>query len=323
MTRVTAIVFLGLVNLVANPGFEEGTQHPDHWDRCDGLTSFWEKDPVRGGKCIRLNSRVANDEFHARLEEMKQENPPPPKEPRPLKDPAYDSVGGNDGVSYWSDWIEVKPGARYRLSVDVRSEGGTPKVFVKGYAEMPFDVEEDGKAKHVLMRKVAYKVFLDAPGGREWRTSTLDFCPTRDRDDVKWIRVMLYAYWPPQNYWFDNISVVESGTDAEAPARWAAKKKEAADTEARDLEAKRTEARLTLERVRKALDRYARDLGAPPPSLKALHEDPGDERWAGPYLLELGDDPWGHPYHYERTEKGYSVRSYGPDGEPGGGDDVE
>jgi type II secretion system protein G len=329
MSPALLLLFLaqvsGPVNLVANGGFEEGTKDPARWSRCDGLTTFWEKDPERPGKCLKIDSRVSNDDYHARLEEMKQADPPPAKPPRLTE--GYGAVGGNDGVPYWSDWIEVKPGATYTLSVDVRSEGGKPKVFVKGYAELPFEVDEGGKAVTKLIRKVVYKVSVDAAGGARWKTSTLEFCPTRERDDVKWIRVMLYAYWPAQTYWFDNVSVVETGKDPEAPARWAARRERAAREAADEREGKLHEARLVLETVKKALERYRRDTGGYPPSLQALLEDPSpgaaDSSWAGPYVLELGTDPWGNPYHYARTAAGYTLRSYGPDGEEGGGDDVE
>jgi type II secretion system protein G len=321
-----AFLFAQTANLVANGGFEEGTKHPAHWDRCDGLTTFWEKDPERPGKCLRVDSRVSNDDYHARLEEMKLENPPPPKPPRAIKGPGYDTVGGMDGVPYFSDWIEVKPGATYRLSVDVRSEGGAPKVFVKGYAELPFEIDEGGRAVTKNLRKVVFKVSVDAKGGPHWKTSTLDFCPTRERDDVKWIRVMLYAYWPAQTYWFDNVSVTETGQDDGAPARWAARRERAAREVQDEIDAKRRDAQLVLAAVRKAIERYHRDAGEYPASLRALLEDPKsgtDSAWAGPYILELDTDPWGRPYHYALTPSGFTLRSYGPDGEEGGGDDVE
>lgn len=39
-------------------------------------------------------------------------------------------------------------------------------------------------------------------------------------------------------------------------------------------------------------------------------------------LKTVRRDPWGHPYIYTRTFERYSVTSLGPDGLPGGGDDV-
>jgi hypothetical protein len=310
-------------NLVKNPGFEEGGRYPAHWDRCDELTTFWEKDEQRGGKCIHINSRIDNDEYHRRLEEMKQEDPPPPKPPRQIKGIGYDTVGGNDGVSYYSDWIDVKPGMRYTLSADVRSDGGKPKIFVKGYTEMPVEIDDNGKATTVMMRRATFKVFLDCDGGRTWKTSTLTFCPTHDRQDVKWIRVMLYAYWPAENYWFDNVRVAEAGPDPDAPKRWAAKKEKAEKEAAAERENQVKEAKYAIDYIRKGIERYKAELGVVPPSLEALLKDTGDPKWAGPYVIELAEDPWGNTYKYRPTDKGYTLKSFGPDGAEGGGDDVE
>ncbi len=312
-------------NLVKNPGFEEGDQDPAAWDRCDGLTSFWVNDPKRGGKCIRLFSAIHLDDYHRRLAEMTLPRPPAPAPPRAFRPPGYDTVGGNDGVSYWSDWIDCKPATRYAFAADVRSEGGTPKIFVKGYSEIPCEIDDRGKAKTVLLRRVTFKIYADcAPGkGGDWKTSTIFFCPTHDRQDVKWLRVMLYAYWPPENYWFDNIRLVEAGPDAEAPKRWAAHAQRAASEAAAEREAKEKEARFTLDYVRKAIARHVKDLGAPPASLAVLKDDPGDPKWLGPYVLELGHDPWGNPYRYAKTKDGFTLKSLGADGEDGGGDDIE
>jgi hypothetical protein len=310
-------------NLVKNPGFEEGDKDPAHWDRCDGLTSFWVRDETRGGRCLRLFSAILLDDYHARLEEMKLPTPPPPKPARAFHPPGYDTVGGNDGVSYWSDWIDCKPATRYALAADVRSEGGTPKIFVKGYSEIPAEIDDNGKAKKTMLRRVTFKIFLDAAGGKDWKTSTVDFCPTHDREDVKWMRIMLFAYWPPENYWFDNIRLWETGPDAEAPKRWAAHRQRAEAEAAAERDAKVKEAKYALDYVRKAIARYVKDLGAPPPALASLLKDPGDPKWLGPYLLELGDDPWGNPFRYAPKKDGYTLKSLGPDGEEGGGDDIE
>ncbi len=322
-TALAILLALQGKNLVRNPGFEEGDLHPAHWSRCDGLTQFWEKDDKRGGKCIRIFTRVCNEEYHARLEEMKLENPPPPKPPRPIKGMGYDTVGGNDGVAFWSDWIEVSPARRYRLMADVRSEGGVPKIFVKGYTDMPVEIDEGGKPKKVSIPRVTYKIYLDCPGGPEWRTSSLEFYPTYERDDVRRMRVMIFAYWPPQNYWFDNIRIFEVGDDPEAPKRWAALKEKARKEKDDERAAQVKEARYALGYIRQGIERYRGDMGAWPPDLAALVKDPGDPRWRGPYVMELEGDPWGNPYKYRLSGAGFTLKSHGPDAADGGDDDVE
>ena len=62
--------------------------------------------------------------------------------------------------------------------------------------------------------------------------------------------------------------------------------------------------------------------------LEKPEEDPIPKRWAGPYMEELADDPWGGQYQYaypgefneERNKP--DIWSFGPDGEDGTEDDI-
>ncbi len=73
-----------------------------------------------------------------------------------------------------------------------------------------------------------------------------------------------------------------------------------------------------------ALDSLRLEVGRYPTTaegIKALREDPGLDRWDGPYLKkELPLDPWNNPYVY--TSPGdhgeYDLVSYGADNSPGG-----
>lgn len=80
-----------------------------------------------------------------------------------------------------------------------------------------------------------------------------------------------------------------------------------------------------------ALDAYEVDTGSYPrgqDGLQALITPPGDvTNWRGPYLKnDIPLDPWNHPYLYEFPGKlnpnGYDLRSAGPDGQAGTGDDI-
>ena len=50
------------------------------------------------------------------------------------------------------------------------------------------------------------------------------------------------------------------------------------------------------------------------------------ERWNGPYLRTMTNDPWGNPYQYrfpaQKSVDGYDVWSMGPDGQPETDDDI-
>lgn len=315
------------INLVQNPGFEDGDKYPAHWDKLDGLTMFWEKDEQRpnGGKCIRLYTNIDNEEFLKRYDEMKLPNPPPPKKPRVCGPPGYETVGGNDGVPYYSDYIEIKPGMKYTLSADCRSEtGSAPKIFIKGYTEQPTEIADDkGKPIIVPLRRITYKGDFDFPAPKQWKTTSVTFSPTGTRDDVKWIRVKIWAYWTPQNYWFDNIKVVEAGLDPEAPKRWAKKKKSAQDDADKEKNDQIRECRGALAYLKKGIDQFKSDTGTWPKTLPDLLKDPGVPKWSGPYVVDLGEDPWGKPWKYAVEGKEYTLKSLGPDGLDNTGDEVE
>lgn len=78
-----------------------------------------------------------------------------------------------------------------------------------------------------------------------------------------------------------------------------------------------------------ALDAYREDLGEFPQgrSLSSLVLQPtNSDKWNGPYLKELSNDPWGRPFLYECPGKhnasSYDLMSMGPDGRIGGDDDI-
>lgn len=75
-----------------------------------------------------------------------------------------------------------------------------------------------------------------------------------------------------------------------------------------------------------ALDTYRLDVGQYPDSLEGLVEnDSGRAAWNGPYLRrEVPLDPWGNVYVYNSEGRGFTLVSYGADGERGGeGDDAD
>src|SRR5271156_4025491 len=52
-------------NLIPNGDFEKGTDSPDGWQKIDGLTTFWEKDPDgKRGKVIRIDTDVLQSQAY-------------------------------------------------------------------------------------------------------------------------------------------------------------------------------------------------------------------------------------------------------------------
>jgi general secretion pathway protein G len=88
--------------------------------------------------------------------------------------------------------------------------------------------------------------------------------------------------------------------------------------------AKPKAAKSQIRMFEQALVDYRLDVGKLPDEsngLKSLVENvSGDEKWDGPYLKRLPQDPWGNDYIYtvpgENSE--YEIKSYGSDGQPGG-----
>ncbi len=77
-------------------------------------------------------------------------------------------------------------------------------------------------------------------------------------------------------------------------------------------QAEEARARADIQNIGMALRLYELDMGEYPGSLDALVNNPGGSRWNGPYLEGgIPRDPWGESYQYQRTDRGYTLRSSG------------
>lgn len=98
----------------------------------------------------------------------------------------------------------------------------------------------------------------------------------------------------------------------------------------RSEQARKTAAGQDISAFELALDSFEVDNGHYPSSdegLGALVTQPSDaSNWHGPYLKEVKNDPWGHPYIYrypgQHNTNGYDLISSGTDGQEGTADDV-
>ncbi|NLW50449.1 MAG: type II secretion system major pseudopilin GspG [Candidatus Brocadiaceae bacterium] len=100
----------------------------------------------------------------------------------------------------------------------------------------------------------------------------------------------------------------------------------------RSEQARITAARTGIASLQTALDMFEIDNGRYPTTeegLAALVEEPVDAvSWGGPYISRTVPlDPWGREYMYkypgDYNTDGYDLHSRGPDGQDGGGDDVD
>ncbi len=100
----------------------------------------------------------------------------------------------------------------------------------------------------------------------------------------------------------------------------------------RTEQAKTTAAATDISNIEVALDAFEIDCGRYPTTeegLAALLEQPANAKdWRGPYLKKgMPKDPWGNAYVYrcpgQHNPSSYDLYSFGPDGQEGGGDDMD
>ncbi len=185
-------------NLLPNGDFELGTDAPTGWDVADGLTSFWVMTPDRG-RILKLDSRPRREQVLTwwKLRERNTKVTPPVPD-IPVRE--LDSVGANEGTFIDSQFIAVKPGQNYKLTVDYKGKY-KPFVWIKGFMIHPkrgFPVD-------------CYQTRLEPAGEHEneWRTYSIGFNPTAKMSKTDRVKVRIYAYWRPGIYYFDNVRIEE------------------------------------------------------------------------------------------------------------------
>jgi hypothetical protein len=167
-------------NLVPNGTFEQGRSSPLAWDKLPSDGSVrWLRSGGNPGRCIAFTMSRA--------------------------------IAEGPGMLYYSDFFPVTSGKKYIFSVDIKSDGPVPRPFVKGYALAP-DVHG------AIAKREFYRRQSRFSATNEWRTYSMTFTPKvipayRGRYDVKWARVMLYAYLKPGKIYFDNVTVREAPPD--------------------------------------------------------------------------------------------------------------
>ncbi|MDA0322591.1 MAG: type II secretion system major pseudopilin GspG [Verrucomicrobia bacterium] len=82
--------------------------------------------------------------------------------------------------------------------------------------------------------------------------------------------------------------------------------------------------RQSIRNVSLALDTFEVDIGHYPSSIQNLLTSSGENNWNGPYLKDgrTPQDAWGVDLQYALEGDAYKLRSAGPDGQMGSGDDI-
>jgi len=222
----------GAKNLIPNGDFEAGTDSPTGWQKVDGLTTFWVNDPDgKRGKVIKFDTDVLQSQGYdwwVKIAEGAKAKDAPKKEM--TKGDKYDTLAGNDGAWFWSDFVPVEKGKAYWLTVDVK--GPPIMVWLVGYPEKGstafgadakafqeyFREKKAGKPRdnvrgfESILSRYDYRGQLQAGGSNEWRTYSRRarlFRPTKVTPNVRFVRILLLPYWPPAEYYVDNVRLVE------------------------------------------------------------------------------------------------------------------
>ena len=193
-----AIIALSGENLIKNGSFDEGEKSALHWERADGLTSYFEKEEGRG-RIVKMDTLVDRDQALAWAKAFKADPTLKPPKKTPIKQKSYASIGGNEGVMLDSELIDAKPGQDYKLTVDFKGDG-KPFVWIKGFLIHP--------KRKVLVDAYQTRLEPGKPSKSEWRTFSIGFNPTKNPRVTKF-KVRLYSYWPNGLYYFDNVKVEE------------------------------------------------------------------------------------------------------------------
>ena len=184
--------------LVPNGNFElpdpADPRKPFFWDLPDGLGVKWveaapgDTNSATRGKTIRMDTAVSEAAMVAQWRKMGIDKWDIPK-------PANSEVAATYGLSYYSDTIPVEPDQAYRVSFRFQGASGGAKVWVRGYGTLNQETRR------------LYETIVNCRCKAGWTEFSQAFHPTKNTPKVTQMRVMLYAYWPPGVYWFDDVKI--------------------------------------------------------------------------------------------------------------------
>jgi hypothetical protein len=220
-----------------NGRFEDGHKG---WDHPDNVATFLIAGPAGRGKVLKITTDLLRAPWMEYRRKLRFGLADPKRPPKIGKDSSYASVAGMEGVDYYSDWIDATPGQRYWLVADMKGKTAGiffPKVFVKGYmdytdyaaalpeaslverrmtpgqfADLPPEkrkalIAEDVAAHRERYRRECFRWYLACRNEEDvWQHYAAAFPPRGGLPaNVRWLRIEVYAYWPPGDFHFDDV----------------------------------------------------------------------------------------------------------------------
>ncbi|MBN1554584.1 MAG: hypothetical protein JXA11_07545 [Phycisphaerae bacterium] len=232
--------------LNVNGSFDEGAKG---WDAPDNVSTFLLPGPAGRGTILRVRTDLQRDPWLAYRKALRTGKANPANPPAIAKDTTYGSVAGLEGVHYRSRWIKATPKKRYWLLADCKhtttGKRATPKVFVKGFlkiqktphaydglpesslaemnltpeqfaalpeAKRRFLIEADVKKHPMRYVRECYRWYLSCPSeSGKWNHFAAPFPPRGGLpEDVEYLQIQIYSYWPPGEYLWDNVQLHEA-----------------------------------------------------------------------------------------------------------------
>ena len=221
----------GATNLLPNGDFSKGKETPLSWQTIDGLSTYWVNDQdAKHGKVLKFDSDVLQSQAYQWWNKIaKGVSPLQAPKKIPTIPPKYDTLAGLDGVWFWSDPIAIQKRKEYWLTLDAKGAGML--VWLVGYPNMPdtsfaadagavkqyFEkvagtAAPNKRNRKAFIHKYVWKGQLKVEASSEWKTYSRrkkPFRPTKYTPTVKYVRVLLYPFWPPGKYFVDNVKLVE------------------------------------------------------------------------------------------------------------------
>lgn len=228
--------------LNTNGSFDAGSKG---WDAFDNVSTTVVEAGGDRGKVLRVRTDLNREPWLAYRKALRAGQADPASPPAIARDTSYGSVAALEGVHYRSAFLPATPGQRYWLLADCMPttadvKAGAPffpKVFVKGFKRTPHALDglpesslaehgltpeafaalpvekqqvliaEDAQAHPLRYVRECYRWYLACratPG--QWNHFAAPFPPRGGLpDDVEFLQIQIYSYWPPGEYLWDNV----------------------------------------------------------------------------------------------------------------------
>ena len=230
--------------LNVNGSFDDGAAG---WDAADNVATFIEPGPEGRGQVLRIRTDLAREAWLAYRRRLRAGQADPADPPEIDTDAGYDSLAAAEGVHFASEWMPATAGTRYWLVADCSATSSGiffPKIFVKGFidaadqadalpessldergltpadfAAMPPDeraelIAADAAEHPERYRRECYRWYLACRNETGRWLHTAGAFPPRGGlpDNVQWLQIQIYCYWPAGEYLWDNVHLYADPT---------------------------------------------------------------------------------------------------------------